>query len=136
MLGPGTLNVGQIHGGVAANVVAAHAEAEIFVRTVEPVERVQARIERCLGEHVKVALHAKAYPPIEFVVPEGETGIPIAFGTDVPHLSRWGRPLLIGPGSILDAHTDHEKVEKKDLERAAVEYERAARWALARVDEK
>lgn len=136
VLGPGTLNVGQIHGGVAANVVAAHAEAEIFVRTVEPVERVQARIERCLGEHVKVALHAKAYPPIEFVVPEGETGIPIAFGTDVPHLSRWGRPLLIGPGSILDAHTDHEKVEKKDLERAAVEYERAARWALARVDEK
>ncbi|MBI5365082.1 MAG: hypothetical protein HZA53_18035 [Planctomycetes bacterium] len=52
----------------------------------------------------------------------------------MPHLPRRGRPLLIGPGSILDAHTDHEKVEKQDLERAAAEYERAARWALGRVD--
>ena len=85
-------------------------------------------VEKALGPHVAIDLHAKACAPVEFCVPEGRQGIAIAFGTDVPHMPRWGRPLLIGPGSILDAHTDHEKVAKRDLQRAAVEYERAARW--------
>jgi acetylornithine deacetylase len=30
-------------------------------------------------------------------------------------LSKWGKPLLIGPGSILDAHTEHEKIAKREL---------------------
>lgn len=132
LLGKGTLNIGQIEGGVAANVVAAHAHAEIFVRTVEPIEKVRARVESCLSEHVALSLHAKACAPIEFSVPEGETGTAIAFGTDVPHLSRWGRPVLMGPGSILDAHTDHEKIEKRDLEEAVARFERVVHWALAR----
>ena len=42
------------------------------------------------------------------------------FTTDIPYLSNWGKPLLIGPGSILDAHTDGERVRKNDL-LAAVE---------------
>lgn len=134
VLGPGTLNVGQIRGGVAPNVVAETAEAEVLLRTVEPIERARAGFERCLSPHVTMSVHAKPYPPVEFEVPEGHEGIAIAFGTDVPHMPRWGTPLLIGPGSILDAHTEHEKVEKKDLERAAAEYERAVRWALARVE--
>ena len=46
-------------------------------------------------------------------------GVPVAFGTDVPHMPRWGRPLLYGPGSILDAHTEHEKVRKQDIEEQA-----------------
>jgi acetylornithine deacetylase len=37
------------------------------------------------------------------------------FTTDIPYLSNWGKPLLIGPGSILDAHTEGEKVRKSDL---------------------
>ena len=40
------------------------------------------------------------------------------FTTDVPHLSQWGKPLLIGPGSILVAHTDHEKISKVELANA------------------
>lgn len=134
LLGPGTLNIGQIHGGVAANVVAPSAHAELFVRTVEPADVVRARVERCLSPHVSLSLHSKACSPVEFSVPDGESGIAIAFGTDVPHLSRWGRPVLMGPGSILDAHTDHEKVEKRDLEEGSARFERAVRWALERAD--
>jgi len=37
------------------------------------------------------------------------------FTTDIPYLSNWGTPLLIGPGSILVAHTDHERIEKQQL---------------------
>jgi acetylornithine deacetylase len=43
-----------------------------------------------------------------------------AFTTDIPALSDWGEPVLIGPGSIHVAHTEGEYVEKKELA-AAVE---------------
>lgn len=136
VLGRGTLNVGQFQGGVAANVVADRAQAEILVRTVEPVAAVERRIHSCLSEHVSVAQTSKAYAPVDFCVPDGEDAITVAFGTDVPHMPRFGTPLLFGPGSILDAHTDHEKVDKKELERAATQYVKTVRWLLSRLDAK
>jgi len=39
----------------------------------------------------------------------------VRFTTDVPYLSQWGKPLLLGPGSILVAHTDHERISKREL---------------------
>jgi acetylornithine deacetylase len=42
----------------------------------------------------------------------------VRFTTDVPYLSNWGKPLLLGPGSILDAHTDHERISKLELQHA------------------
>lgn len=46
-----------------------------------------------------------------------KTGI-VSFGSDVPHLRPIGEPLLLGPGTILEAHTDHEKIAISDLHRA------------------
>ena len=131
MLGPGTLNVGQISGGVAPNVVADRAEAEILVRTVESPEVVEGRVQGHLGEHVRVERTAKAYSPVEFHVPEGEEGIVVAFGTDAPHMRSWGTPLLYGAGSILDAHTDNEKVGKAELVDCVLRHERTVRGLLA-----
>lgn len=138
VLGEGTVNIGRIQGGVAANVVADTAEAEVLVRVVEPIAEVRARVERCLGKDMTIAVTSKACAPTEFEVPEfairgGEDqGIAVSFGTDAPHLPRWGKPMLCGPGSIRDAHTDHEKIEKKELEEAVATYVRAARWSLER----
>jgi acetylornithine deacetylase len=139
VLGEGTLNIGRIQGGVAANVVADSAEAELLVRVVEPIADVRARVEKCLGPDMEIALTSKACDPTTFDVPELAPGgepaptvpIVVAFGTDAPHLPRWGRPMLCGPGSIQDAHTDHEKIEKRALAEAAATYARAVRWSLA-----
>ncbi len=38
-----------------------------------------------------------------------------AFTTDIPALTNWGEPLLLGPGSIHVAHTPYEKIAKKEL---------------------
>jgi acetylornithine deacetylase len=136
LLGEGTLNIGRIRGGVAANVVADSAEADVLVRVVEPIADVRARVERCLGPGMTIAETSKACAPTEFDVPpgelRGEEPIVVAFGTDEPHLLRWGKPMLCGPGSIQDAHTDHERIEKRALGLAAEQYARAVRWALAR----
>ena len=57
------------------------------------------------SEHNPVRLHSV----------EGLEQRVMRFTTDIPYLSNWGTPLLIGPGSILDAHTTHEKVAKAEL---------------------
>jgi acetylornithine deacetylase len=136
-IGEGTLNIGEIQGGVAANVVADHARASLLVRAVEPPEVTERKVRACLGQGGAVELvpPTKAYGPTEFLVPEdAETSGPVAFGTDAPHLSRWGRPLLYGPGRILDAHTDHERLSKASFERAVVDYRDTARRLLERLD--
>ena len=38
-----------------------------------------------------------------------------AFTTDIPKLTNWGEPLLIGPGSIHVAHTKNEFLAKAEL---------------------
>jgi len=38
-----------------------------------------------------------------------------AFTTDIPALTQWGEPLLVGPGSIHVAHTEREHIEKSQL---------------------
>ena len=50
-----------------------------------------------------------------------------AFTTDIPALSNWGQPLLVGPGSIHVAHTNGEYVEKKQFTEALDLYRSIAR---------
>ena len=38
-----------------------------------------------------------------------------SFTTDIPMLTEWGEPFLLGPGSIHVAHTPNEKIAKKEL---------------------
>jgi acetylornithine deacetylase len=133
VFGRGTLNVGLIQGGVAANVVAPTASASLMVRVVEPPANVEARIHKHLRPEVEFVAE-KSYGPIEFhVPPRAAADAPVvAFGTDAPWLSRFGTPLLYGPGSIDDAHTDHERITRESFERAVGEYERTARELLGR----
>jgi len=133
LFGRGTINVGNIEGGLAANVVAPFASASVLVRAVEEPEVVEARIRAHLGENVELE-PSKGYGPVEFVVPGGGDGPVVAFGTDAPYLDRWGRRLLYGPGSIRDAHTAHEHLTEDSFEQAVADYERTARELLARID--
>ena len=54
----------------------------------------------------------------------------VSFGSDVPYLGNVGKPLLVGPGSILDAHTANEKISKRELMEGADIYERLVRKLL------
>ncbi len=133
LFGRGTINFGEIEGGLAANVVAPAASANVLVRAVEEPEVIEARLRTHLGEHVTLE-PSKGYGPVEFVVPEGKTGPVVAFGTDAPFLKGWGKPLLYGPGSIRDAHTAHEKLTEDSFERAVADYEATVRELLGRID--
>lgn len=128
LLGRGSVNVGRVTGGVATNVFAPEASAELLFRTVEPPEEVEARLRALLPEGVELAV-GMGTRPVEFALPPGvdEGDAPVvAFGTDAPFLDRWGTPLLYGPGEISDAHTDHERLSRASFERAVADYARAA----------
>jgi acetylornithine deacetylase len=132
VFGAGTLNVGEIRGGVAANVVADRASAEVLIRTVEEPDVVMKRLRGCLNEHVQLAGEFKSYAPVEFEVPPGQAAEVVAFGTDAPHLRRWGTAMLCGPGTILDAHTDGEKVGKRELADAVGVYVKTVKQLIER----
>jgi acetylornithine deacetylase len=62
--------------------------------------------------------YKSVHDPVRLMSVDGIEQTIVRFTTDIPYLTNWGTPLLIGPGSILDAHTEHERVEKKELLRA------------------
>jgi acetylornithine deacetylase len=129
LMGRTTYSVGLIAGGVAPNVIPASANAEVMFRTVGPAEDVRRALQPL--EPLVTLEHVLEVPPVRMHVPPGFETATFAYTTDIPLLSAWGRPLLIGPGSIRVAHTDHEHVRIADLELAVEQYVAIARQLLA-----
>jgi len=115
ILGKATVNVGVVKGGVKPNIIAAEAECQCMFRLVTTPEDVRAKLEMIIGPHDGTITWTHGNPPQHMIVPDGADSTIVAFNTDVPHLGALGKPLLYGPGSILDAHGAHEKIGKKDL---------------------
>jgi acetylornithine deacetylase len=124
-VGPGTLNVGVIEGGHAPNVIADTAAAHVLVRLVGPSEEVRAAIEEAVSGIATVEFTLDI-PFIRMRKIEGLETMVAAFTTDIPALSNWGEPLLLGPGSIHVAHTPHERLAKKELFEAVDLYTQVA----------
>ncbi len=123
VLGPSTLNVGMIGGGVAPNVFADRARATILHRIVDSLARRKHDVDDIVGFRGRLAFHAENDPQ-RMYAPEGFPTTSVSFGTDIPYLRPMGTPLLVGPGSIHDAHTDHEHVEYAALHEAVELYVR------------
>jgi len=130
VLGKGTLNIGVFHGGEAANIVPARATASIMIRTVEPRARVEEKMRRIVGNRATMEIIGASDPQITHVV-DGFATTVVSFGSDVPYLGNMGKRLLIGPGSILDAHTAGEKISKQELLQGIDLYDKLARKLLA-----
>jgi acetylornithine deacetylase len=128
-LGTTHYTVGLISGGVAPNVVPPHAEAEIMFRTVADHGVLKDLLKRAVGHQVTI-IDVLEVPPVRLMTRPGFETAAFAYTTDIPLLSSWGTPLLIGPGSIHVAHTDFEHVRTRDLFDAVDAYERLARVLL------
>ena len=116
-VGPCTLNIGLIEGGRAPNVISDYAHADLLYRLVGPTEDLRREVLAAAGKDVEVTF------PLElpFLRLRSVDSLPTmiaAFTTDIPKLTNWGAPLLIGPGSIHVAHTEGEYIQKKQLHEA------------------
>jgi acetylornithine deacetylase len=130
VLGKGTFNIGTFNGGAACNVVPASATASIMIRLIEPREAAEERLRNIVGDRAQMTVVASTDPHRMHVVEGFETMV-ASFGSDVPYLPNLGKPLLIGPGSILDAHTANEKIAKQDMIEGAAIYERLVKKLLS-----
>jgi acetylornithine deacetylase len=120
-LGATTMNIGMIKGGVAGNVIPPEAEAELMFRVVTSNDSLRRIIEGVVDSRAELEYTFGCDPVFTERIDGFETAV-VAFTTDIPQLGNWGKPLLFGPGSILDAHTPHEKISKKELARAVDAY--------------
>ncbi len=128
-LGSTYYTVGLIEGGVAPNVIPAHASAEAMFRTVGSADDI-LRALRPLESQVSLEEVLRVRPIRMHTVQGFDTHV-FPFTTDVPFLDRWGAPLLFGPGSFLVAHTDGEFVALDELNAAVDSYVRLAKGCLA-----
>jgi acetylornithine deacetylase len=109
-----TKNVGSIQGGRAPNVISDFAKADLFYRLVGPADALRSEITQAVGELAEVRF-TRETPFLRLRTLDGLPTMVAAFTTDIPSLTNWGEPLLLGPGSIHVAHTTGEFVEKAQL---------------------
>lgn len=116
-VGPCTLNIGLIEGGRAPNVIPDYAHADLLYRLIGPTDALRRTIVETAGDQVEVTFPLELpFLPLRTV--DGLSTMIAAFTTDIPKLTNWGQPLLIGPGSIHVAHTEGEFIEKQQLAEA------------------
>src|SRR5262249_26929034 len=119
-LGRTHYTVGLIAGGVAPNVVPPSADAEVMFRTIGDAARIRAAIAS-LERRVTIE-HLLEVPPVRLTTVPGFELAVFPYTTDIPFLSRWGEPLLFGPGSVRVAHTAEEFVLLAELRAAVGQY--------------
>ena len=127
--GPCTVNIGLIEGGRAPNVIPDHARAQLLYRLVGPSEPVRAQITAAVAGLAQ-AEFVLEIPCVKLRTVPGIESMVAAFTTDIPALSAWGTPVLLGPGSIHVAHTDREFISKKQLHDAVDLYCSVAKQLL------
>lgn len=121
LLGPTTNNIGVIKGGIQANVIPPEAEAILMTRVVTSTQDMRERLSAVIGSRGDADFYFN-YEPVLTKVLSGYPTMVASYGTDIPFLTNWGEPILFGPGSILDAHTANEKIDKRQLEEAVHHY--------------
>ena len=121
-LGRTTVNVGVVRGGEKPNVIAPFAECELIFRTAGDPESVRGALASLVAEFHGHLVSSHGNSPVLMAVPEGADASPAAFNSDVAHLSRFGTPILFGPGSILDAHRPDENILKREIISAVETY--------------
>lgn len=124
LLGKSTLNIGTISGGRAPNVIPDHATAETFIRVVGDVTQLRADMQAAATPDAE-ANEVLLIPAVHLGCLEGFETTVVAYTTDIPAFGgAWGKPFLIGPGSIHVAHTSEERIPKDELNEAVGIYQR------------
>lgn len=130
VFGKTTSNIGIISGGTRPNVIPAEAQANLQLRLATNATAVKELLEQAVARRASLEF-TSAHDPQRMLAIDGFENTIVSFTTDLPYLTNWGKPLLIGPGSILDAHTLNERVSKSALLRAVELYADLTRKLLA-----
>ncbi len=125
-IGDSTMNVGLIQGGRAPNVIADKAEAHVLIRLVGAAAETRSAVVEAVAGRAEVEFSLEL-PFVRMREIEGLPTMVAKFTTDIPALTNWGEPFLLGPGSIHVAHTPDERIRKSELLECVELYVRLAK---------
>lgn len=128
-LGATTVNIGTIRAGTAGNIIPELAEVELMFRLVGDVKPLKKSVEKWVGDRAEIE-YGSYIPAQKFETIPGFDVAPVAYTSDIPLLTKWGKPLMFGPGSIHVAHTAEEFIAVDELRAAVDAYERIVRALL------
>jgi acetylornithine deacetylase len=128
-LGDTTVNIGVIRAGTAGNIIPELAEVELMFRLVGDVKPLKKQLEAWVGDRAEIE-YGSHIPAQKFETISGFEVAPVAYTSDIPLLTKWGKPLMFGPGSIHVAHTSDEFIAVDELRAAVDAYERIVRSLL------
>ncbi|KAL8820506.1 MAG: hypothetical protein Q9223_001276 [Gallowayella weberi] len=133
--GNSTLNIEKMLGGDAFNVVAASAYADVYIRVAVGERDTSQKMIVDAGKEVdeRLELHflSKGYGPVDIHHDvEGFETTTVNYGGDIPWRAGKHKRYLYGPGSILDAHSDHEHLSAEVMEEAVEGYKKLVWSAL------
>ena len=129
LLGRTHYTVGLIEGGVAPNVVSPSAAAELTFRIVGDAAAILDALN-VVGGLVDLEPILDV-PAVRLHTVDGFETAVFPYTTDVPMLTAWGKPLLVGPGSIHVAHTAEEHLAIDELQHAVELYASLGRRLIA-----
>lgn len=132
LLGESTINIGELAGGVAPNVIPENASAFIAIRVAENTDEVVRIVKQIAEEteHLEVTnLHSVDPQLLDYKV-EGFESIVLKYATDVPYLKGDFKRYLYGSGTIQVAHSDHEYVPVQELYDSVDGYKKLVKFSL------
>ena len=108
------MNIALIEGGTAPNIIPGRAESTVTFRTRISPRILLEKIKNVILPDIETDVKNQSEPQNLFTLPGFKQAV-LTYGTDIPYLKNFGKPLLFGPGSGEDAHTEKEKIKKQDL---------------------
>jgi len=122
VLGEGTINLGEIRGGKASNIVSDESSIMGMIRTVGSNQIVIDQLKKISEPYGELEIFYDARA-VKLKTLEGfETGV-VSYCTDIPQLLPMGGEFLMyGPGSITEAHTTTESIGINELEKAVEDF--------------
>lgn len=114
-LGDTTANIGRLHGGVAANIIAPEAHADILVRAAVSTDRLEDTLRTLAGDEVDVQVRSRNEPVALLAWPDRFATDVVPFNTDAPYLQACAPVVLVGPGDIRTAHGPDERIHPVEI---------------------
>jgi len=117
-LGKTTINVGEIKGGSAPNVVSENAEATLEFRTTKPNEKILQLLREVVPNEcleINYAYEPVLNENINFIEKFGFDKIIVPFFTEMYFWAKKSKTIVFGPGKYEFAHSDEEQIKKEDL---------------------
>lgn len=134
VLGETTFNVGMLRSDNPQNILSPELHCRLYFRTTFASDAaVTERVRSLAGENIGCVERGGDTPSLYYTI-EGFPSEPVAFGSDAPHLTGFGRKIICGPGFIKVAHRPEEYVTVSGLRAAADNYIRIYEHELGRTE--